>query len=163
MSNETDIPVEGGSVEQAQKRERLDYDTSGLVVDIAIGEKTQKQMAEAYGLSEHYVGQIVRGQRRPELQEMIKAARESFIDQARLLAAHASKRAIQNLSDIAADKDSDKETRIKACREIILHTLGDPSKPVTNNNITQTNSQSMPGLNNDDLENIGKMKGGPQE
>jgi len=58
-----------------------------LVAAIGAGEMTYAQIAEALGLSEAYVAEVARGQRRADLQEKIAAFSRGYLDQAYRLGA----------------------------------------------------------------------------
>jgi len=57
-------------------------DEDAFVEDFASGLYTQKQLAESYGISLSLVKKIALGQRRPDLQDRIAAARQALCRQA---------------------------------------------------------------------------------
>jgi len=135
------------------------YDDDALVLDIAHGTMSQALMAEKYGLSEVMIGQIVRGERRPELQDKIESATRGLIEQSRRLGARLAGVAMGRLGVIVgADSTAPIEVQRKAAVDILKFAHGDPAKPEVN--VTQT--QSFPGLDDADLEAIAKRKGGPK-
>ena len=136
-----------------------DYDDDALVLMIAKGDRTYAQIAEKIGLAEVTVGQIARGERRPELQPKIKAAVQGFIDEARRLTAKYARSAVARLGlIIAKESKADDDVKRKASVDLLKFSLGDPGKTEVNVNQTQT----MPGLDGKDLNNLAKMKGGPE-
>lgn len=101
-----------------------DYDADELVLAIARGDKTYARIAEAFGLSEAYVRQIARGERRADLQAGISAATRGFVDEARRLAARSAQGAVASLRKIIApDSDAPEETKRKAAMDILKLTL----------------------------------------
>lgn len=138
---------------------QYDYDDDALVLMIAKGNLTYPQIAESIGLSEETVAKIARGERRPELQPRIKAAVQGFIEEARRLTAKYARSAVARLGKIIANgSKADADVQRKASVDLLKFTLGDPGKTEVNVNQTQT----MPGLDGKDLDNLAKMKGGPE-
>ena len=136
-----------------------DYDDDALALDIAQGVLAYAQIADKYDLAETTVGAIARGERRPELQAKIEAASQGMIDQARRLGARLAGVAMGRLGNLAGkDSEAPKEVQRKASVDILKFTIGDPSKPEMS--VTQT--QTFPGLDDDDLKAIAKRKGGPK-
>lgn len=136
------------------------YDDDALVMMIAKGNLTYAQIAEEIGLAEITVSKIARGERRPELQPKIKAAVQGFIEEARRLTAKYARSAVARLGKIIANESAmaDADVQRKASVDLLKFSLGDPGKPEVNVNQTQ----STPGLSADDLNNLAKMKGGPE-
>lgn len=144
-----------------QKRSK--YNDDEIAGDIARGELTQAAMAEKYGLSERFIGQLVRGERRPDLQAKIEAVVESMLDQSRRLGARLSGVAMARLGSLAAKTKEGEipvhpEIQRKAAVDILKFAHGDPAKP----EINVTQAQSLPGLTRKQLDKLAEMEGGPK-
>ncbi|MCK4625069.1 MAG: hypothetical protein KAV00_07150 [Phycisphaerae bacterium] len=139
------------------KYKESEYDDEVLVMLLAKGEKTHAQIAEEVGLSAVFVGQISRGERRPELQKRIEEICEGMLDQARRLGKRLASVAMGRLGSLVAkDSEAGPDVQRKASVDILNQAIGDPSKTQINMN------QSMPGLSLEELERVTKMKGGPE-
>jgi len=138
---------------------RKDYDDDELVEDIAAHTLTQADIAEKHDLSEVFIGQISRGERREDLQKRIAAVSRGLIEQAKRRGASLADKAMGVLGKLADSAGKDDDVRRKAAVDILKFAMGDPAKPETN--ITQ--QQGLPGLTPEDYENLAKMKGGPRE
>ena len=139
-----------------------DYDEEQLVVDIACGQLTYDQIAERHGISHLTVGAIVRGERRPELQERINAASQGLIERARRMGAKMASKAMETLGTLTkGGKGIPADTRRKAAVDILKFTLGDPLRPEVNVSQSSNQAAQYPGLSGEELEAISKMRGGP--
>ena len=135
------------------------YNDDALCEDIARGELTNAQIAAKHGLSEVMVGQVGRGERRPELQETINAIEEGMLAQARRLGSRLAGVAMGRLGQLVAqNSDAGDETKRKAAVDIIKFACGDPSAPQTNINQTQ----GPPGLTPEQYAIVSEMEGGPK-
>ena len=143
-----------------RKQKASTYDDDALVLDIANGSQTYAEIAAKHKLSEVFVGQIARGERRPELQAKIDQVTQGFADRARRLGKRLAQVAMARLGNLAAkDSDAPAETQRKAAGDILAHALGDPSKT----DITMLQQNTTPGLSAADLELLAKSRGGPKK
>ena len=118
-----------------------EYDDDLLVRLIAEGGHTYGQIAAAAGLSESFVGQVVRGETRADLQPKIAATIDGYREQAKALGARLAGVAMARLGTLAAaDSKAAHETQRKASVDILKFAIGDPSKPETNINQSQQQS-----------------------
>jgi len=153
-----------------------DYDVDALVLALAMGEKTYAEIAAQFGLSTVYVGEISRGEKRPELQAKIEAATEGLIAEARRLGARSARPAMTRLLKLIADPPAPKddkppppkvepEVQRKAAVDILRFSLGDPGR--TEVNMNQTQHGSPVGVAPEDVQDFYKFKadkgGGPPD
>lgn len=118
-----------------------DYDEDGLAMDIAQGQLTYEELAAKYELSVVYVGQISRGEKRPEIKAKVKAIRDGMIEQAKALGARLSSVAMARLGKLVAkDSTAVDDVQRKASVDILKFSLGDPSRPEINVNQNQQNA-----------------------
>ena len=144
--------------------QRSQYDEDVLVADLAYGEMTQKAIAEKHGLSEIFVGQLSRGERRPELQARIEAVNEGMLEQTRRLGKRLAATAMARLGSlVAASSKAPEEVQRKASMDILAHALGDPSKPDQSVNVHQSNGPDLAGLTDDTKAAVLKELGGPAD
>lgn len=114
-------------------KKQAQYDDDEIVMDIARGELTWGQIAAKHGLSEPYVGQIARGEKRPELQARIDSYVEGLANQARRLGKRLASVAMGRLGALAAkDSKAPADVQRKAAVDILNHAIGDPSKTEVN-------------------------------
>lgn len=142
-----------------------DYDADELTLAIARGDRTYRQISEAFGLSEAHVGQIARGERRPELQAKIRAATGGFLDDARRLAAQSAQDAVASLRKImAADSGAPEETKRKAAVDILKLTL-DGSDPAgaARNDPAGSPAGVAPGHVQEFYQYVADRHGGPPD
>ena len=144
--------------------QRAQYDEDVLVADLAYGEMTQKAIAEKHGLSEIFVGQLSRGERRPELQAKIEAMTEGMLEQTRRLGKRLAATAMARLGNLVAkDSKALDETKRKASMDILAHALGDPSKPEQNLNVNQSAGPDLTGLSAETKAAVARELGGPAD
>jgi transcriptional regulator with XRE-family HTH domain len=130
------------------------YDDDRLVELIARGQMSYAEIGQAVGLSEGYVGQIARGQHRPELQPRIEAISRGFLLEARMVGRRWARGLLSRHIRIGLDGEG--ETARK-CREFVMtRFLGksDVEDAPTH--------RPLPGLSEEELELIAQMKDGPE-
>lgn len=104
------------------------YDDEELVLDIANGVMTYRQIGAKHGLAKGSIGRIARGECRPELQTRIDAATWGMHEQARRMGARLASAAMTCLGKIIADDSTaGHETRRKAAVDILKFVFGDVS------------------------------------
>jgi len=140
-----------------------EYNVDELVLALAMGEKTYAQIAEQLGLSAVYVGEISRGDKRPELQVKIEAATEGLIAEARRLGARSARPAMARLLKIIADPEpgkpkADVDTQRKAAVDILKFAMGDPGRAEVN--VHQTQHGSPAGVAPEDVQDFYRFKAG---
>ena len=134
-----------------------EYDDDELVLAIARGDIPYTRIAKHMGISEHTVGQIARGVRRPELLPKIQAARQAYTDQARGLAARLATQAVARLAKIIApDLKPNSEVQRKAAVDILRYALGDPSRPQFN--VIQAQKTEAPAIDPEDAAEYYRWK-----
>ena len=130
---------------QRKSKTRLPYDDDEIVLDMAKGELTQAQIAKKHRLTAMFVSQLLRGERRPELQARIDAACDGFLEQAKRLGKRLAPGAMARLGDLAsADGKTPAEVKRKAAVDILRYSIGDPSRPEFN--VVQHQQQQGPDL-----------------
>jgi len=144
------------------------YDDATLVADLATANLSRAAIAQKHGLSEDFIGEIARGDRRAELQPRLQAAADGLRDEARRLGASKAGGAIEALQSLVDDPDTPAETRRKAAGDLLKYALGDPS--AAHISMTQASGQvaaSLPGLREEDvpefLEWLARERGGPTD
>jgi len=106
---------------------RKAYDDDELVMAIASGAKSHRQIARDFGLSPTMIYFIVKGHKRPDLRARIDAATGEFRDRARRLLSHVSAPAVARLGKLIGDEpDVKPEVQLKAAVEILKFSLGTP-------------------------------------
>jgi len=99
---------------------RADYDDNALIMDLAEGQLSFRQISIKHGLSLDYVGRIARGDRRPELRAQIDAATLVTVRQSRRLGVRLARVAWIRLSRLAAaEKGVANETQREASVSIL--------------------------------------------
>lgn len=137
------------------------YDDDKLCYDLAKAELSQGEIAKKYGLSEVSISFINRGKSRPELQEKIKEFREAIFENAKQMCKGLAEKATKQLGKlIDGGEDIPTQVQHKAIETAFKYIHGDPSR--TEVNVSQSNSHNATSLDAEDLENLAKMKGGPE-
>ena len=122
-----------------------DYDEDGLAMDIARGSLTYEELAEKYGLSVVYVGQISRGEARPEIQKKIDAITDGMLKQAKRLGTRLAGTALGRLGVLVAhSSQAPEEVQRKAAVDILKFSMGDPSRPEVNVVQSQSGGPEVP-------------------
>ena len=105
----------------SEKRTEMDEDA--FVEDLASGLYTQKQLAESYGMSLSLVKKIASGQRRPDLQKQIAAARQALCRQTQRQLVGLLEAAVGVLRTAMAGPAT---PALAAAREVFNRVLGKP-------------------------------------
>lgn len=96
------------------------YDEDELVMDLAEGQLSYREIAAKHGISVRYVGYLIEGKRRPELQARIDAAAMVIRRQARRLGGRLTRTAWARLGQLAGAKEGvADETQRKAAVDIL--------------------------------------------
>ena len=96
------------------------YDEDELVMDLAEGQLSYREIAAKHGISVRYVGYLIEGKRRPELQGRIEASAMAIRRQARRLGGRLTRTAWARLGTLAAaEKGVADETQRKAAVDIL--------------------------------------------
>jgi transcriptional regulator with XRE-family HTH domain len=106
-------------------RKRTALDEESFAADSASGLYTQKELAERHGVSESLVGKIARGQRRPEVREMVAAARDQACQRIQDRLTKLMDRAVGVLERAMSGKGS--HLAIRAASEVLNRTIGRPA------------------------------------
>ena len=86
-------------------RVRAEYDEDELIIDIAEGALSYREIAAKHGISERYVSYLAHGARRPELQPRIAAIAQAIRRQSRRLGAKLTRVAWARLGHLAGAKE----------------------------------------------------------
>jgi len=112
-------------------RKHKEYDDDSIVHDLAASDLTHEQIADKHGLSTPFVGQISRGEKRPELQERIDAVIEGMktaLKRRGVRLADKAMNALETLTEKPAANHKGCEVQRKAAETLLKHAIGDPSK-----------------------------------
>ena len=137
---------------------KTNIDPYAFALDVVSGELTRSQIAEKWGISDDHVGEIIRGESRDDIGEIIRALGESAKEHARARLAMLQDMAVGTV--LSAMLGDAKAVALQAAREVLNRTMGDPSK--TDLHLTQSQTNEYPGLGPDALAAIAKLKEGPK-
>ena len=103
-------------------RGRVPFDEEAFAEDCASGRYSQGQLAEKYGISRSLVNKIVCGRRRPDVREMIDAARQAARQRTKCRLTALLEKAVATI-ERSLDRPLDSVT-LAAAREVLDRALG---------------------------------------
>ena len=135
-------------ISRGKKHKR--YDDERLVMLIGRGDMTYAQIGAEVGLKPHSVGLIARGQSRPDLQPLIRAASQAYMEQTRRLAARMAPPVITRIFNLTSPEGAaSAKVQLEAGETILRYALGGPGK--ADGIAGQEPAAEVPGVADEDV------------
>jgi len=126
------------------------YDDERLVMLIARGDMTYAQIGAEVGLTGRMVGLIARGQSRAQLQPLIRAASQAYMEQTRRLAARMAPPVITRIFNLTSPEGrAPAKVQLEAGETILRYALGGPGK--ADGIAGQEPAAEVPGVADEDV------------